>query len=230
MAKQNKNQQEDEVLVDVGQSISKVEAFFEENSKSVTLIVGALIVVVAGYFAYTNWYQLPRENDAKDEIYHAQEYFEQDSLKLALNGDGTYLGFIDVAEDYSGTKAGNMAHYYAGISYLNLGEFQNAIEHLDNFSSNHPIYSVIAKGAIGDAFLELDQPSDALDYYKRAVSGESNQFVVPFYLKKAAVVAQSEGDFKLALKYYKRIETEFGESNEASDIAKFIALAEAKLK
>ncbi len=229
MAKQRKNQEEDEVLLDVGQSLSKVERFFEENRKSITVIMVALFVLVGGYFAYQYMYQMPRENEAQEYIYTAQRYFEEDSLNLALNGDGTNYGFLAVAEDYSGTKAGNLANYYAGVSYLNLGQYEKAIEYLDEFDSDEDVLSVVAKGAIGDAFMELDQPKEALDYYKRAVSGEENSFVVPFYLKKAGMVAEGEGNLKDAQKYFTRIKKEFKDSQEAADIDKYIARVEAKM-
>lgn len=228
MAKQKKNQ-EDEVLVDVGQSLSKVEHFFEENRKSITVIMVALFAIVGGYFAYLYLYQQPRETEAQEYIYTAQRYFEQDSLRLALEGDGSAYGFLDIADEYSGTKAGNLANYYAGVSYLNMGQYENAIEYLDKFDGDDAILSVIATGAIGDAFLELDQPKEALDYYKRAVSGAENTFVVPVYLKKAGLVAEEQGDLKSAQKYFTRIKKEFKDSQEASDIEKYIARVEAKM-
>ncbi len=226
MAKK-KDQEKDEVLLDVGQSLSSAEKFFEENRKSITVIAVALFVIVGGYFAYLYLYQQPRETEAQEEIFWAQQYFEQDSLRLALNGDGQHYGFVDIADEFSGTKAGNLASYYAGISYLNQGEYENAIEYLDDFDGDDPIFEVVAQGAIGDAFWELDQPEEALDYYKRATSGEENDFVVPFYLKKAGMAAESLGDYNQALKFYRRIEEDFPKSQEASDIMKFIAFAEA---
>lgn len=225
MAKQNK---EEEILVDVTGSITKAEKFFEENRKSITVIFVSLFVIVGGYFAYLYFYLQPREQEAQQEIFWAQQYFEQDSLRLALRGDGQHYGFLDVADEYSGTKAGNMANYYAGICYLNQGEFEKSIALLDEFDSNDPILSVIAEGAIGDAFLELEQPKEALEYYKRAVSGQENSFIVPFYLLKAGMLAEQNGDLKAALGFYKRIKKDFPDSREANEIDKYIARAEAK--
>lgn len=224
-----KKEQEGEVLLDVGQSLTRIEKYFEENRKSITVIVVGLFVIVGGYFAYLKLYQEPRESEAQEEIFFAQRYFEQDSLRLALQGDGQNLGFIDIADEYSGTKAGNLANYYSGISYLNLGEYQEAISYLDNFDSDDPIMSVIAKGSIGDAFMELGQEKEALEYYSEAVEGEENNLVVPFYLKKAALVAEEQGDFKRAIGFYNRIKKEFKDSGEAVDIDKYIAHAETKM-
>lgn len=222
---QNKKQ-EDEVLLDVGQSVSNAEKFIHENQKSLMVILVAFVVLVGGYFAYQNLYQQPREQEAKEAIYHAQMYFEQDSLRLAVNGDGQNMGFLDVADEYAGTKAGNLANYYAGISYLNMGQYDNAIALLDEFDGDDAVFSVIAKGSIGDAFWELNQPEEALGYYEKAVSGEDNNFVVPFYLKKAGMVAEELGKYSKAEKYYSRIKSDFPDSREGSDIEKFIARAE----
>tara|TARA_R110002072_G_scaffold150586_7_gene299077 strand:- start:1292 stop:1981 length:690 start_codon:yes stop_codon:yes gene_type:complete len=220
--------QEEEVLVDVQQSISKIEKYLEENRKSLSVIVVGILAIVVGYFAVDIFYQQPREKESQLAIYKAQQYFESDSLALALNGNGLDLGFIAVADEYSGTKAGNLANYYAGICALNLGQYQEAIAYFDEFSSDDPILSVIAKGSIGDAFMEINQPVEALEYYNKAVNGEENNLIVPFYLKKAGILAESQGDLDQALKHYTRLKKEFGDSRDALDADKYIARIEIK--
>lgn len=229
MAKK-KQQQEEEVLVDVGQGLTRVERFFNENRKSITVIAVGLFVLVGGYFAYLYLYQQPREEKAQQEITMAQIYFEQDSLKLALQGDGQFYGFEEIADEFSGTKAGNLAHYYAGISYLNMGEYKSAIEHLDEFESDDAVLSVIATGSIGDAFAELGQMDEALEYYERAVSGEENDFIVPFYLMKAGMAAEANGKPEEALDFYERIEKDFPESQQAQGIERAIGSAKTAMK
>ncbi len=227
MAKKSK--QDKGVLVDVGQTLTRAERYVEENRRSLTLIAGALVVLVGGYFVYTSFYLSPLEQKAQEQIFKAQQYFEEDSLQLAVNGDGQKLGFVDIAHEYKATKAGNLANYYAGVSYLNIGEFENAIRYLDEFDSNDPVLSVVATGSIGDAFWELNQPKEALEYYEKAVSGNENAYIVPFYLKKAGVVAEQLGKLKKAKRNFTRIQKEFKNSREAGDIEKYIARIEAKL-
>jgi tetratricopeptide (TPR) repeat protein len=227
MAKKQK--QDDEVLVDVGQSISNAEKFIEENQKTIYGVIIAIVAIVGGYFAYTKLYQEPREQEAQEAIFYAQQSMEQDSLRAAINGANGNMGFLDLADEYSGTKAANMANYYAGIAYLNLGEFENAIEYLDKFSSNDPVLSVIAKGAIGDAFLELEQADDALEYYQSAVRGKENNFVVPIYLQKAGMLAEDLGKLEDAMSSFERIKDEFPSSPEAVSAAKYIARIEAQM-
>jgi tetratricopeptide (TPR) repeat protein len=227
MAKKQK--QEDEVLIDVTQSISSVEKFFEENGKALSAFAIALFAVVGGYVAFLKFYQEPRELEAQNEIYHAQQLFEADSLKQAVEGFAGHAGFLSVAADYSGTKAGEMANYYAGISYLRLGEYDNAIRLLDDFSTDDPILGVIAKGSIGDAFLELNQSEEALEYYKKASTVNSNDFVVPFYLLKAGMLAENLSNNKEAVKFYERIKNEFPDARQAADIDRYIARVKAKI-
>jgi len=220
MAKKSK--QEEELLVDVGSSLSQAEKFFEENKQRITTIAVALLVLVGGYFGYTQLYLAPLEKEAQNKLAAAQRAFSTDSLRLATEGNTAQMGFLDIASAYGATKAGNLANYYAGISYLHLGEYENAIRLLDEFDSDDPILSVLAKGAIGDAFLELNQAGEALEYYQAAAAASDNNYVVPFYLKKAGITAELEADYEESLSFFKRIKKDFPESKQASDIDKYI--------
>tara|TARA_B100001115_G_scaffold181390_2_gene175490 strand:- start:1324 stop:2007 length:684 start_codon:yes stop_codon:yes gene_type:complete len=224
-----KHNTDEEVLVDVTQSISRLEKFFEDNRQSISIVIIAIFAIVGGYISYIKFYQEPREAEAQSEIYHAQHWFEVDSLDQAINGMGDKLGFLDIAADYSGTNAGNLANYYAGISYLRLGEFENAIRILDEFHTDDPILQVISKGAIGDAFMELNQTKEALEYYNKAVSTNSNDYIVPFYLLKAGLAAEQAGENAKALDYFKRIKSDFADSRQGLDIDRYIGRIEAKI-
>ena len=116
----------DEALVDVVEAYSKTEKYIDENQKSLTVIVGAIVLIVGGFFAYKKMYVEPLEVEAQSQMFMAEKYFESDSLNLALFGDGNYPGFLDIIDDYSLTETANLAKYYAGISYLNMGDFESA--------------------------------------------------------------------------------------------------------
>ncbi len=218
---------EEEVLVDVVSQISGVEKFIQKNQKHITTAVIGVLVLVGGYWGYTNYYLAPREKAAAEAIVFAQLAFESDSLQQALNGNGEQLGFLDVADEYSGTKTGNLAHYYAGMSYMNLGEFENAIRELDKFSPKDPVFTMLTYGAIGDAFHEINQPKEALEYYEKAIAGQDNEFLLPFLIRKAGLTAEMQGDYKKALKHYNDIKNRYPKSREATDANKMIARAEA---
>jgi len=230
MAKKvQKKDQATEVLENVESSLTRAELFIENNRNPLLIAAGAVLAIALAFYGYKKFIADPLELEAQQEMFMAQKFFEQDSLSLALNGQGASMGFIDIADEYGSTKAGNLANYYAGICYLNLGDFENAIVYLDDFSSSDQVLSVVAKGAIGDAFLELNQPKEALEYYADAATTSDNEFAVPIYLNKAAKTAEIMNDYSAALKYYKRIKADFPDSQEANDADKNISYLETKL-
>jgi len=221
---------QDEPIVDVENAFSKTELFIEENKKSLTLIVLTIIALVGGYFAWKYWYVAGQEVEAQKEMFTAESYFEKDSLDKAINGDGEFLGFVDIADKYSITASGNLAQYYLGISYLRKGAYEKAIEHLTKFDSDDQIIAPIAIGAIGDAHHELGQAEEAATYYLKAAEKNTNNFTTPVYLQKAGLAYEEMKNYTDALKVYKRIKTDFLETTEGRSIDKYIARAEALIK
>ncbi len=157
MAKRNKEQirKTEEQIQAVEESLTKTEAFLEKNGKSISLVIGAIALIILGYFAYQKYYVVPKENEAASQIFKAKDYFEQDSLQLALNGDGQYPGFLAIIDEYGSTKSGNLAHYYAGVSYLKLGEFEKALDYLNSFDGKGTIINAWNYGLKGDCYMEL---------------------------------------------------------------------------
>ena len=73
----------------------------------------------------------------KAALFKGQEYFEADAFEEALNGDSIgYVGFIKIADQYSGTDAANLAKAYAGLCYAHLGKFDEAVKALENFDGD----------------------------------------------------------------------------------------------
>ena len=210
----------------VENALSKTEHYIEENQKSLTIIIFAIIVIIGGYLGYKRFVMTPKENEAKSQIWMAEQYFARDSFNLALIGDGNYLGFLDIIDEYGITKSANLAYYYSGISYLHLGQFEDAIEHLKQFESDDKMISPIAFGAIGDAYMELENLGEALVFYKKAVNISENNFTTPIYLMKEGFVHKQNGDYDKALEVYKRIERDFPNTAEGRQIEKYIAQIE----
>ena len=117
-----------ENLVEVENALTSAERFFETNSKIITIIFGAVVVVALILLATHRFYSIPREAKAKEQMYVAEQYFAKDSFNLAINGDGNFPGFLDIMDDYGHTKAGKLARYYAGISSLHLGKYKEAVD------------------------------------------------------------------------------------------------------
>lgn len=224
MSKQTENE-----LLNVEETLNKWEQKIEENKKSYSIILGAIVAVVAIYFAWTKLYVAPKEAEAQSEMFRAERYFSQDSLDKAMFGDGNYLGFNDIIENYGVTKSANLATYYMGVCYLKKGEFENAIKYLKDFDANDQVIAPIALGAIGDANLELGDNEEAIKYYLKAASASSNKFTTPIYLMRAGMTMELAGKYKEALEVYKKIKTDYNESAEGREVEKYLARAEAML-
>ena len=221
----NKNKTEDQ-FVQVEQALGKTEQYIEDNKNSLMIIVGAIVGIIVIFKAYQNFYIAPLEEEAQIEAYMAELYFQKDSFNLALNGDGQYAGFLDVADDYSSTKIGKLAHYYAGLCYLHTGDYENAIEYLEGFSSDDIIISSLALGCTGDAYMELGDRDNAKEAYEDAVDNSNNGVTAPRYMMKLAMIHESNGDYSDALDIYKTIKEDYKDSREASGIEKYISRAE----
>ena len=211
------------------ETVSRIETWFLKNQKRLTMVVLAVLIAVGGYFGYKFLYLEPRERTAQEEIFFAQKYFEIDSLNLALNGDGVNYGMLDIIDNFRGTKAANLAHFYVGAIYVKKGQYEDAIDYLRKFRSNDLIFTPMARALIGDCYAELGNMKEALSHYERAVSSHENDMVTPAVLMKAAALCDLQQDYQKALKFYTRVRNEYTRSNEARDIDKYIAMMEAKI-
>jgi len=163
-------------------------------------------------------------------MFMAENYFEQDSFKLALEGDGANFGFLDVIDEYSVTKTANLAHYYAGICYMRTGKFEEAIEQLEKFDAEDIMLGTISLGAIGDCYLELGNKDEAASFYMKAGARKKNAFTSPIYLKKAGLVLEDMEQYEKALKAYQTIRNDYPTSDEGKIIDKYITALEIKMK
>jgi len=223
-----KTVQEDN-LQELESALTKTEQFIEKNQRLIIYGVGAVIVVVAGYLSFNKFYLQPKENEALSQMFMAENYFEKDSFNLAINGDGNYSGFLDIIDEYGITKSANRAKYYVGISYLHLGQYDDAIEYLKKFDSEDDLLLAPVKdGAIGDAMMELGNKEDALKEYKKAYEKSDNELTTPHYKMKAANLLESMGKRDEAMKLYQEIKKDYPQSAEGTMADKYIARIETK--
>ncbi|WP_340199140.1 tetratricopeptide repeat protein [Ascidiimonas sp. W6] len=223
-----------EVFSSLDEGASKTEEWVARNQNYIVGLIGVISLVVLGYLAYNQFVQKPKEIEASNELYFAQQYFDKalntadsDSLyNLALTGAEGKYGLLDIIDTYSGTDAANIASYSAGMAYLNTGQYDKAIDYLQDFSSEDAMMGPIAKGAIGDAFMQLDQPSDALEYYEKAIAMQVNDFTTPLFLLKAGIAAKALSKYEKALGFFNRIKEEFPTSDQANQVDVMIGQVE----
>lgn len=206
-----------------GDALLRIEAFWNKYQKAILITLGAIVVVVGGWLIYQNMIVEPKEAQAADAIYKAEANFAQDSLKAALNGVGTTRGFLYIANNYGGTKSGNLAKYYAGVCYLRLGDFNNAVKYLKDFSTDAKQIQMMAYGCLGDAYGELNKNDDAVNYYKKAAQTfEEDQANASEYLFRAGLKLELMGKTKEAVDVYKQVKEKFPQSPRATQADKYI--------
>ncbi|WP_016989251.1 tetratricopeptide repeat protein [Flavobacterium sp. ACAM 123] len=222
------------VFTSLDDTASKTEAFVAKNQNYIIGFVGAVALVTIGYLVYQKLIAEPRQLEAANEMFVAQQNFQQatdgvasDSLyKLSLNGSEGKFGFVKIAEEYSGTDAGNLANYYAGMAYLNTGKYTEAIDYLSEFKSEDIVLGGLAAGAIGDAYAEDNKPEEALKNYVKAAGTNKNDFITPRFLLKAGKTALALGKKEDALKYFTDIKDNYDASPEAASVDVLIGLAQ----
>ncbi len=227
MSKATKEAPKAETIENIESALSKTEIFILENKKSLSIILGGIILAIGLYIGFNKLYLEPLGTEAQAQMFVAEQHFEKDSFNLALNGDGSNMGFLAVADEYSITPAGNLAKYYAGVCYLRLGQYQEAIDMLSSFDGTDNMVSNIALGAIGDAYAELENPEEAINYYIKAANNVENDFSTPLYLFRAALLQEQLNRPDKALTLFKRIRNEFPASVEGRNMEKYIARLEA---
>lgn len=209
------------------ETTSKVEAFYHNNKKNINMSLIVIVVLIGGYLAVKNFYLEPRESEAQVALFPAQQFFESDSFDLALNGKGEKLGFLAVADEYGMTKAGNLAHFYAGICYMRKADFANAIEQLESYSGSNELIKPMAEGLLGDAYVESGDIEKGIKHYLKASAVSNNKMAAPVYLKKAGVAYEELKEYSSALDMYEKIRSEYPDAQESQDIEKYIARAKA---
>mgnify|MGYP002628830381 CR=1 FL=1 len=238
MAKQKFDQTE-ENLANIEEAIGKTEKFVENNKNNLSYGVIAIFAIVLIVMGYNKYIRVPNQEAAYSNIWHAEQYFNMDSLDWALNGHADYPGFLEIIDDFGSTPSGNLANYYAGISYFRMAQndttaqaaeyYESAIDYLENFSSDDLNVKPMAIGAIGDCYMELGEQEKAAKYYLEAAHLNDNEFISPIFLKKAGMTYALLGNHEKALEAYKEIKTKYNSSQEGSEIKKYIGREEAIL-
>lgn len=213
----------EETIIDVAEAYTKTEQYVNKNGTTIAMILGGLALLFVGYMLYQSYVVEPKNEEAAASLVYAQLHYENDSLALALNGDGEHYGFLDIINDYSGTESANMATYAAGTCYLNMGQFEEAKQYFMDSSFDALGLEATRLGAIGDCNVELGDYEGAISYFNKSVRFSDNEFTAPIYLKKAGLAYEKIGDNGKALSTYQRILKDYPQSTIGRDMEKYIA-------
>lgn len=198
---------------------------WEQYPNLLLYAIAAVALAVAGWWLYKEMIVKPKQVEAVAAMWQAEQQFGRDSFQLALNDPGGgYDGFLALADKFSGTPAGNMAHYYAGVCYLQSGSFDEAIAQLEDFSAEGELMPALKNGIMGDCYAEKEDYSKALDLYEKAADATKNDLLGMYYLKKLGMLNENQGNKDAALEAYERIRRDYANPNSGDwrDIEKYI--------
>lgn len=222
-------EQNEEKNLEVVNVITKTEEFLKKNQKQLIIVAAAIVVVALGVWAYFGLYANPRQVRAAEDMFAAEQWFSNGEFEKALKGSDEFLGFEDVISQYGCTKAGNLAKYYAGICYLNMGQFDEAIKSLKSYKGKDTFTGAETLMMIGDAYAEKDNASEAYNYYQKAATKAQKNFIIaPTALWKAGMMQLQMGKNAEAAKCFQQIKDNYPESPEWSEADKYISYAENK--
>lgn len=222
-----KKQVQDETLIDLSQAKVSAEHFIDRYRNILLGAVAAVVLIGGGYLVYRYVIVEPRQKEAVEQMFQAQMMFERDSFDLALNNPGGgYSGFLEIIDNFGGTPAANSAKYYAGICYLNLGNFADAVQYLEDFSAPDGMFESLKQGAIGDAYAEQDQMDKAISQYEKAAKADENDMTTPYYLMKLGQLSEKQGNKEEAKKAYETIKAEYPNTEEGAEVEKYLARLE----
>ncbi|WP_421828293.1 tetratricopeptide repeat protein [Larkinella sp.] len=207
-------------------SLGKAELFFEKNQKLILGLLGGIVLVVAGFIGYRYWVS-SQDQEAQTAVFPSVYEWEADSLKKALNGNGANEGLVAISEEYSATPTGNVTSFRAGVAFLKLGQYDQAIEKLKNFKSSDLLVQARAYALIGDANMEKKAYGDAIDYYKKAADYKPNPYFTPAYLMKLALAYEQNKQNQDAIDTYSSIIDKYPTSSEAANAKKYKSVLES---
>ncbi len=204
--------------------IAQIRNYWTQYGKLTTYVVSFLVLLLAAYLGYKYLIQEPNEKKASEAMFRAEEYYRIDSARLALQGDNVNAGFLKIISKYGGTKAANLAFFYAGSCYLKLGDYSNAVKYLKEFSTSALQVQARADGLLGDAYAELNKKDEAVVMYRKAGTlFDKDEVLSPEYLFRAGYLYESMGRNKDAIDMYQMIKDKYPSSPRGYDVDRYLA-------
>lgn len=215
--------------LNVDEALSTSEAFLIKYKNVLLGAVAALVIVVCGYLGYKHFISEPKEAKASEALFRGEQYFGAESYELALNGDSLgYAGFLKIADEFSGTAAGNLANAYNGICYAQLGKYEDAVKYLDKFNGKDQLVAPAILGTIGNCYAQMGQLDKAAATLIKAANRANSLSLSPIYLIQAGQIFEKQGKNAEAVEAYKQVKNKYANSYQAMDIDKYIERASLK--
>lgn len=211
----------------IDHAVAKSENFLVRYSNQLLIVLGVIVVVACAYLAYNHFYISPKNHEAQVAMFKGEQYFREGNDSVALFGNNNdYIGFKDIADQYSSTKAGKLAKAYAGICYANMSKYEDALSYLKSYSGNDKLFVYLVDGTIGDCLVNTGKAQEAVSYYEKAAKGVDNMVQSPIFYKKAGLIYRDQGNYDKMLEAFKTIQDKYATSPLAFEARKYITEAE----
>ena len=202
--------------------LSKSEAFIDKYKNAIVTAIAAIVIIVVGAMCYNTYIAEPKEKEAAEAIFAAEALFGAQDFEKALNGDGINPGFIQIADEYSGTAAGNIANAYAGMALAQLARYEEAIDYLKAFDGDDQMVAPAAYGTLGSCYAQIGDADAAISNYIKAAKKANNATISPYYLLQAGIMYEQQGEADEAAELYEEIKNKYSTSPFSMDIEKYI--------
>lgn len=201
-----------EIFQDLDQTALKTEMFIEKYAKQIGILFGTIVLAVLLYFAYQQFIANPKNEEATLSYLAAQKNLSEGNDDLALGGkSAANPGFKGTYDQFSGTAAGQLSLYNAGLLKFKQEKYQEAYDLLDQFSSNNKILMALKYGAMADALANLNKSEDALSLLEKAISASDDLYTSYYFTRKAGLLSLALKKNEEAKKYFGTIEEKYSD-------------------
>lgn len=207
----NKNEQTEVI------EVSKGEKFAQDNWKRILMAVVAIVVVASCCIFYKSC----EANNTKTAL-DSEEYAEANFYFDAQQYEAALESYETVIANYGSTNVGNISKARAGLCNKELGNMDEAIKYLKDYSGSDKVIAPAMYSALGDCQVAIDDYAAAAKNFEKAAELASSVELSPLFLKKAGLCYEKLGDNAKALKQYEAIKKNYPASDMAGAIEKYI--------
>jgi len=207
---------------------ARAVGFFDRH-KSMVYGAGGAVVVILAAVAGLAWMSAQKESRAAEAAAPSIRNYEAGMYREALDGVAGSAGLLEIAETFSSTETGNLAHFYAADALYRLGEFDQAIELFRQYDKDRDYLGASALAGEANILEGRGQHAEAGALYVRAAEFHEDAEFSPRYLVDAGRAFESAGEYGRAVEIYERVKAEYPDAQVASDADFLIARASARV-
>jgi tetratricopeptide (TPR) repeat protein len=210
----------------VAELFARLMFFYEDNKTLVYGVLAGLVAVILAIPGYM-YYQQQQAEEANQLLSEILPAYEQGRYQEALDGTSDAQGLAALADDYGGTRAGNLAAYYAGDAHYQLENYDQALQFFQQFDKGEDFIGASAFAAEAAIYENRGEFETAAERYEQAANHYTNQLTTPRYLLRAGRAYEAAGAYDSAAEMYTTIQNEYPDAPQASNAERHLARVNA---